>query len=321
MPARLRFDGRVAVVTGAGAGLGRLYALDLGARGARVVVNDFSRAAADKTVAEIRAGGGEAVADYSDVADGEAVVKSALDAFGGVHIVVNNAGVLRDVSFARMTAEQWDAVVNTHLRGAYAVCKAAWGPMRSQGYGRIVNITSVNGLYGQVGQANYAAAKSAIVGFTKTLSQEGKSKNIVVNAVAPGAGTAMTATIMPADLVAAWKPDYVAPFVTCLCHEVRAPPVRGRARRAGASAGASASRDARSPSRRALVRGRACRAPARRLSAAVAGRARSSTCARAGSRSTSATRASPACLLAPRTSWRASPRSATSRRGSCSPTR
>jgi NAD(P)-dependent dehydrogenase (short-subunit alcohol dehydrogenase family) len=222
----LRFDGRVAVVTGAGAGLGRLYALDLGTRGARVVVNDFSRAAADKTVAEIRAAGGEAVADYSDVANGEAVVKSALDAFGGVHILVNNAGVLRDVSFARMTAEQWDAVINTHLRGTYAVCKAAWGPMRSQGYGRIVNITSVNGLYGQVGQANYAAAKSAIVGFTKTLSQEGKSKNIVANAVAPGAGTAMTATIMPADLCAAWKPDYVAPFVTCLCHEVCLPTAR-----------------------------------------------------------------------------------------------
>ncbi|KAG8466392.1 hypothetical protein KFE25_002148 [Diacronema lutheri] len=215
----LRFDGRVAIVTGAGAGLGRLYALDLASRGARVVVNDFSRAAADRTVAEIRAVGGAAAPDYADVANGEAVVRSALDAFGGVHIVVNNAGVLRDVSFARMTPAQWDAVLDTHLRGAFAVCKAAWGPMREQGYGRIVNVTSVNGLYGQVGQANYSAAKSAIVGFTKTLAQEGRSRGIVVNAVAPGAGTAMTATIMPPDLVEAWKPDYVAPFVTCLCHQ------------------------------------------------------------------------------------------------------
>lgn len=217
----LRFDGRVAIVTGGGAGLGRLYALDLGSRGARVLVNDFSRESADRTVAEIRAAGGQAAPDYSDVANGEAVVKSALEAFGGVHIVVNNAGVLRDVSFARMTTEQWDVVLNTHLRGAFAVCKAAWGPMREQGYGRIVNITSVNGLYGQVGQANYSAAKSAIVGFTKTLAQEGRARGIIVNAVAPGAGTAMTATIMPPDLVQAWKPDYVAPFVTCLCHEVR----------------------------------------------------------------------------------------------------
>ncbi|KAJ1634305.1 hypothetical protein T492DRAFT_974470 [Pavlovales sp. CCMP2436] len=202
--AELRYDGRVAVVTGAGAGLGRLYALELAARGARVVVNDFSRVAADSTVADIRAAGGEAVANYADVADGEAVVRTAVEVFGGVHILVNNAGVLRDVSFARMTPAQWDLVLNTHLRGTFAVCKAAWGHMREQGYGRIVNITSVNGLYGQVGQANYSAAKSAIVGFTKTLAQEGKAKG----------------TIMPPDLVAAWKPDYVAPFVACLCHEL-----------------------------------------------------------------------------------------------------
>lgn len=227
MAPRLTFDDRVAIVTGAGAGLGRLYALGLGARGARVVVNDFSRAAADETVALIRRAGGQAVGNYSDVADGESVVRTALDAFGAIHILVNNAGILRDVSFARMSAEQWNLVLKTHLHGTWAVCKAAWPHMREQQYGRIVNITSVNGLYGQVGQANYSAAKSAIVGLSKTLAQEGKSRGIRVNAVAPGAGTAMTATIMPPDLVAAWKPDYVAPFIVLLCHEVRRRPGHG----------------------------------------------------------------------------------------------
>jgi NAD(P)-dependent dehydrogenase (short-subunit alcohol dehydrogenase family) len=318
----LTFDGRVAVITGAGAGLGRLYALDLAKRGARVVVNDFSRAAADKTVSEIRAAGGEAVANYSDVVDGAAVVQSAIDAFGGVHIVVNNAGVLRDVSFARMSAEQWDAVINTHLRGTFAVCKAAWAPMREQNYGRIVNITSVNGLYGQVGQANYAAAKSAMVGFTKTLAQEGRSRGIIVNAVAPGAGTAMTATIMPADLVAAWKPDYVAPFVTCLCHEVTIARARGMGRaRCGATASkADAQADGQHqavpplnvraprrprPSLAPAAFRRACRrsrAAVPRSSAGAAGQAKSSMCARAGSRSRSETRASRASLLEQRTS-------------------
>lgn len=219
MPAAVRCDGRVAIVTGAGAGLGRLYALGLAKLGAKVVVNDFSKEAADRVVAEIVDGGGSAVANYSDVADGEAVVATALSNYGTVHILVNNAGVLRDKSFARMTRDMWDIVYKTHLLGAMAVCKAAWEPMSKQKYGRIVNITSVNGLYGQIGQANYSAAKSGVVGLSKTLAKEGAKNGIKVNVIAPGAGTAMTATIMPQNIVEAWKPDYVAPLVLFLCSE------------------------------------------------------------------------------------------------------
>ena len=166
---------------GAGAGLGRLYALSLGARGAKVVVNDVSKLAADQVVAEIMAAGGQAVANYADVCDGDAVVATALSQYGKVHIIVNNAGVLRDKSFARMTHEQWDIVYRTHLLGAMSVCKAAWKTMNEQKYGRIVNITSVNGLYGQVGQVNYAAAKMGVVGMSKSLAKEGAKKGILVN--------------------------------------------------------------------------------------------------------------------------------------------
>ena len=177
----IRFDGRVAIVTGAGGGLGRLYALSLGTRGAKVVVNDFSKQAADKVVDEIRAAGGTAVGNYSDVCDGEAVVATALSEYGTVHILVNNAGVLRDKSFARMTREQWDIVYQTHLLGAMAVSKAAWRTMNEQKYGRIVNITSVNGLYGQIGQVNYSAAKLGVVGMSKSLAKEGAKNGILVN--------------------------------------------------------------------------------------------------------------------------------------------
>jgi len=216
----LRYDGKVALITGAGAGLGRLYAHTLAARGAKVVVNDMNKAAADTVVAELKKDyGAEAGADYNSVVDGAAVVATALQLFGAVHIIVNNAGVLRDVSFGRMSQDQWDLVLATHLHGTYAICKAAWTPMREQKYGRIVNVTSVNGLYGQRGQANYSAAKGGIVGFTKTLAKEGARDNIKVNVIAPGAGTAMTATVMPKEIVDAWKPDYVAPLVNYLCHE------------------------------------------------------------------------------------------------------
>jgi len=195
--AEMRYDDKVAVITGAGAGLGRLYAHTLAKRGAKVkrsplcpnccvvltyrctndllphrakiVVNDMNKDAADKCVAEIKALGGQAAADYHSCVDGEKVVATAIAAFGTVHIIVNNAGVLRDVSFARMTEEQWEIVLQTHLYGTYSMCKAAWSTMRAQEYGRIVNITSVNGLYGQRGQANYSAAKGGIVGFTETL--------------------------------------------------------------------------------------------------------------------------------------------------------
>lgn len=160
-----------------------------------------------------------AVANYDSVTDGAKVVQTAIDNFGRVDIVVNNAGILRDMSFVKMTQETWNAVLGVHLQGAFAVTHAAWPHMRKQKYGRVVLVTSVNGLYGQFGQTNYSAAKSAMLGFGKSLAKEGAKANIKVNVVAPGAGSAMTATIMPEELVKKWKPEYVAPTIAFLCHE------------------------------------------------------------------------------------------------------
>ncbi|KDO34528.1 hypothetical protein SPRG_00591 [Saprolegnia parasitica CBS 223.65] len=229
----LRFDGQVAIVTGAGGGLGRAYALLLAARGAKVVVNDVGRAAAGSTdrpsdlvVKEIQAKGGVAAANYDSVTDGAKVVATAIDTFGRIDIIVNNAGILRDVVFHKMKQSDWDLVKAVHLEGTYAVTRAAWPYMRDQKYGRIVNITSVNGLYGQVGQTNYSAAKMGIVGLSKSLAKEGARNNIKVNIVAPGAGSSMTATILPDEVVKKWKPEYVAPTVAFLCHE--SAPVTGQ---------------------------------------------------------------------------------------------
>jgi len=215
----LRYDGKVAIITGAGAGLGRCYAVLFAERGAKVVVNDFDKKAADAVVSEIKAKGGEAVANYDSVVEGEKVVATAISAFGRVDILVNNAGVLRDVSFVKMTKDQWNTVLNVHLQGTFAVTHAAWPHMRKQKYGRVILITSVNGLYGQFGQTNYSSVKAAMTGFGKSLAKEGARQNIKVNIVAPGAGSKMTATVMPAELVEAWKPEYVAPTIAYLCHE------------------------------------------------------------------------------------------------------
>ncbi|ETV72324.1 hypothetical protein, variant [Aphanomyces astaci] len=225
VPSKFRFDNQVAIVTGAGAGLGRAYAVLLAAHGAKVVVNDVGGTQGDKprpadqVVLEIRAQGGVAVPNYDSVVDGTSVVATAIQAFGRVDIVVNNAGILRDRAFHKMSRSEWDAVKSVHLDGSFAVTHAAWPYMRGQKYGRIVNITSVNGLYGQAGQANYAAAKAGMVGFTKALAKEGVRSNIKVNAVAPGAGSSMTATILPEVVVKQWKPEYVAPTIAFLCHE------------------------------------------------------------------------------------------------------
>ncbi|KAF0695667.1 Aste57867_13527 [Aphanomyces stellatus] len=225
MSTNFRFDGQVAIVTGSGAGLGRAYAHLLAAHGAKVVVNDVGGAKdgavrpADQVVNEIRAKGGVAVANYDSVTDGAKVVATALDAFGRVDIVINNAGILRDRAFHKMTRAEWDAVKSVHLDGSFAVTHAAWPHMRNQKYGRIVNITSINGLYGQAGQANYASVKAAMVGFTKALAKEGARNNIKVNAVAPGAGSSMTATVLPEEVVKQWKPEYVAPTIAFLAHE------------------------------------------------------------------------------------------------------
>ncbi|MBI4775813.1 MAG: SDR family NAD(P)-dependent oxidoreductase [Deltaproteobacteria bacterium] len=225
----INFEGQVAVVTGAGAGLGRIYALELAKRGAKVVVNDIGgardgsgsdAAPADKVVEEIRAMGGEAVASHHSVATpegGRAVVETAVNAFGRIDVLINNAGILRDKTLVKMEPENWGAVMDVHLNGAYNVTRPAFVRMRENGYGRIVFTTSAAGLYGNFGQTNYSAAKMALVGFMYTLRLEGDKYNVKVNSVAPVAATRLTQDVMPPDLFEKAKPEYVAPLVLYLC--------------------------------------------------------------------------------------------------------
>ena len=224
----LRFDDRVVIVTGAGHGLGRSHALEFARRGAKVVVNDLgggtrgegqSASVAEQVVAEIKAMGGEAAANADSVEDGGKIVQTALDNFGRVDVVVNNAGILRDASFAKMTDEDWDLIYRVHLLGSFRVTRAAWPHMREAAYGRIVMTTSVAGIYGNFGQANYAAMKLGLVGLAQTLAIEGASKNIRVNSVGPTAGSRLTETVLPKDVVDALSPDYVTPSVVLLSHE------------------------------------------------------------------------------------------------------
>jgi NAD(P)-dependent dehydrogenase (short-subunit alcohol dehydrogenase family) len=227
----LRYDGRVAVVTGAGHGLGRQHALELAARGAKVVVNDLggdrsgvgaSAGPAQEVVDEITKNGGEAVANPDNVATPEgaqAIVKTALDTFGKLDIVVNNAGILRDKSFKNMSVEEFDSVLAVHLRGSFLVSSAAWPHLRENSFGRIVNTSSPAGLFGNFGQANYATAKMGLVGFTKTLAQEGAKYDIKANAIAPVAWTRMTEDLLPADFADKLGVDQVTPLVAYLVHE------------------------------------------------------------------------------------------------------
>lgn len=224
----LRFDDRVVIVTGAGNGLGRSHALEFGLRGAKVVVNDLGgsafgdgsdRRVADVVVEEIQAAGGQAVANYDSVTDGDNIVKSAVDAFGRVDVVVNNAGILRDKSFHKMTDEDWDLIFDVHVRGAYKVTHAAWPLMREQNFGRVIFTTSAAGIYGNFGQTNYSAAKLAQLGMAQTLAAEGRSKNICVNTIAPIAGSRLTETVMSKELVDLLKPEFVTPLVVKLCAE------------------------------------------------------------------------------------------------------
>jgi NAD(P)-dependent dehydrogenase (short-subunit alcohol dehydrogenase family)/uncharacterized OB-fold protein len=228
----IRFDDRVAIVTGAGAGLGRAYALELARRGAKVVVNDLgakrdgsgkgSKSPADKVVEEIKKSGGEAQANYDNVAThkgGENIVKTALDAYGRVDILINNAGILRDKSFLKMEPKNWKAVIDVHLNGAYYVTRPAMAVMKDNGYGRIVMITSAAGLYGNFGQTNYSAAKMALVGLMNTLKLESVKYNIHINTVAPIAASRLTEDVMPPDLLEKSKPESVSPLVMYLCSE------------------------------------------------------------------------------------------------------
>ena len=228
MSNELRFDDRVVVVTGAGAGLGRSHALEFARRGAKVVVNDLgsgghgegkSSEAADRVVQEILDAGGEAVANYDSVEDGEAIVRTATDNFDRVDVLVNNAGILRDASFAKMTEEDWDMIYKVHVLGAYRVTRAAWPVMLAQGYGRIINTTSAAGIYGNFGQANYACAKRGLVGLTNTLAIEGAKKGIKANVIAPVAVSRLTETILPKEVIEALKPEFVTPLVVKLCSE------------------------------------------------------------------------------------------------------
>ena len=226
----ITFDGRVAVVTGAGGGLGKTYALELARRGARVVVNDLgggvdgsgaSQSAADEVVSEIEAGGGEAVANYDSVSTeegGAAIVQTAIDTFGSVDIVVNNAGILRDKSFSKMTMSEVEAVIDVHLKGGFYVSQPAFAAMRENGYGRFVFTSSASGLFGNFGQANYGAAKMGLVGLSNVIAIEGAKYNIKSNAIAPIAKTRMTEDLLGpfADMV---DPQQVTPMVVYLCSE------------------------------------------------------------------------------------------------------
>ncbi len=228
---QIDFKGRVAIVTGAGGGLGRQHALALAARGAKVVVNDLGGArdgsggsvsAAEAVVAEIRAAGGEAIANGASVTDWDAVqamVKQAMDTWGRIDILVNNAGILRDKSFAKMELADFRLVMDVHLMGAVHCCKAVWPIMIEQKYGRILMTTSSSGLYGNFGQSNYGAAKLALVGLMQTLSIEGAKYGIHVNALAPTAATRMTEDLMPQAVLDALKPEAVVPAMLMLVSE------------------------------------------------------------------------------------------------------
>lgn len=224
----MNFKDKVIVITGAGAGLGKDYAFYFASKGAKVVVNDLgvstsgegnNNKAADVVVNEIKSKGGVAVANYDSVENGANIIKTALDNFGRVDVLINNAGILRDKSFKNMEQVDWDLIVKVHLNGMFACTKAAWPIMLKQKYGRIINVSSPSGLYGSFGQANYAMAKAGIVGFTKTISKEGEKYNIRSNCIAPVAATRMTENIMSKELLELMKVEYITPIVAYLSHE------------------------------------------------------------------------------------------------------
>ena len=228
---QVSFENRTVIVTGAGNGLGKAYALDLGSRGAKVVVNDLGGAVdgsgsgstpADEVVNEIIANGGEAVANYDSVASkegGESIVQTAIDNFGTVDAVVNNAGILRDKSFAKMEEEDLNAIIDVHLKGTFFVCQPAFIQMKEQGYGRFVNVSSPSGLFGNFGQLNYGAAKMGIVGLTNVLAIEGAKYNIKANVIAPNAATRMTEELFGEDMSKLLTVDNITPLVVYLASE------------------------------------------------------------------------------------------------------
>ena len=228
---KISFDGKVVIVTGAGAGLGREYALEFAKRGASVVVNDLGVAldgsgstssAADAVVEEIKKLGGKAVANYDSVATpegGSGIVKTAVDAFGTVDVLVNNAGFVRDKTMNKMTIEEWDAVMNVHLRGAFCVTQPALAVMREHSYGRIIMTSSASGIFGNFGQSNYGAAKMGLVGFMNVLKLEVSKYNVHINAIAPNAYSRMTEHLFPPELASKMQAKFNVPMVVYLCSE------------------------------------------------------------------------------------------------------
>jgi NAD(P)-dependent dehydrogenase (short-subunit alcohol dehydrogenase family) len=228
---KIRFDGKVAVITGAGGGLGKAYALLLASRGAKVVVNDLGgtfdgsgsdSTPAQKVVDEIKASGGEAVANYDSVAEWESaqkIIQTAIDNYGRLDILINNAGILRDKSLLKMELEDYRMIMAVHLDGTFFCTKAAFAIMKEQTYGRIVSTASAAGLYGNFGQTNYGAAKMGIAGMMNSVAQEGARYNIKANTIVPTAGTRLTFTVMPEDVIGKVKPEFVAPIVAWFCSE------------------------------------------------------------------------------------------------------
>ncbi len=228
MSEAVRFEDKVVIVTGAGGGLGRAHALSFAKHGAKVVVNDLggsthgegaNASAADRVVAEIREAGGTAVANHDSVTDGEKIVQNALDAFGRIDVVVNNAGILRDKTFHKMEDADWALVYQVHVEGAYKVTRAAWPHLREQNYGRVIFTSSTSGIYGNFGQSNYGMAKLGLYGLTRTLAIEGRKNNIFVNAIAPTGGTRMTEGLIPQQVFEQLKPELVSPLVVYLGSE------------------------------------------------------------------------------------------------------
>lgn len=224
----LRFDNKVVIITGAGQGLGKAYAIEFARRGAKVVVNDQgvsmrgdgqSNSLADSVVQEIVKAGGAAVANYDSVDQGEKIVKTAVDTFGKIDILVNNAGILRDSSMIKLTEEDWDEVIRVHVKGAYSVIRAAWERMRKQKFGRIINTSSGTGLYGNFGQANYGTAKLGLHGLTKTLAIEGDKYNIRINTIVPVGASRMTQSLFNEEILNMFSAEKVAPLVVYLAHE------------------------------------------------------------------------------------------------------
>lgn len=228
MSESVQFQDKVVIVTGAGGGLGRAHALLFARHGAKVLVNDLggstqgegaNASAADRVVAEIRAAGGIAEANHDSVTDGDKIVQNALDVFGRIDVVVNNAGILRDKTFHKMDDGDWDLVYRVHVEGAYKVTRAAWPHLREQGYGRVIFTASTSGIYGNFGQSNYGMAKLGLYGLTRTLALEGRKNNILVNAIAPTGGTRMTEGLIPPQVFERLKPELVSPLVVYLGSE------------------------------------------------------------------------------------------------------